>query len=141
MLSKLFPNLQKDGFKTTSPATLDYNCIAWAADDTEKIWWPDIQNIGYWPEGTPRNESLDAFVKAFETLGYTRCDQPDYEDGFKKVALYVDVNGKPTHASKQLRSGLWSSKLGRLEDIEHSIDGVNGSYYGSPALFMKRPNL
>ena len=42
------------------------------------------------------------------------------EPGFEKVALYA-LGGVPKHAARQLSSGRWSSKLGDLEDVEHTL--------------------
>jgi hypothetical protein len=45
-----FPYLAGDGFEKTSEDDL-YNCIAWAADDTQNWWWPDASYAmanGYW---------------------------------------------------------------------------------------------
>jgi len=33
-----FPRLTAARYRVTSPATTDYNCVAWAAGDTEH-WW------------------------------------------------------------------------------------------------------
>ena len=58
----------------------------------------------------------------------------------KKIAIYVNPDGKPTHAARQLSSGQWTSKLGQLEGIEHNIlEGLTGSEYGTVAVMMKRP--
>ena len=81
---------------------------------------------------------MECFIEAFATLGFSQCDAVEYEKGFEKVAIYVDTSGKPTHAARQLSSGLWTSKLGNLQDIEHEIDGVSGDLYGSVAVIMKR---
>lgn len=35
-----FPNLLKSGYAITSPETIDYNCLAWAAGDTTCVWDP-----------------------------------------------------------------------------------------------------
>jgi len=72
----------------TSPETAEYNCIAWAAGDTSRWWWPDSLESSYWPDDVQRSETLEAFVKAFETLSYTVCDAPEYEEGFEKIASY-----------------------------------------------------
>lgn len=32
----------------------------------------------------------------------------------------------------------WSSKLGPLEEIEHSLDGLTGDVYGKVIAFLKR---
>ncbi len=104
-----------------SPQTEDYNCIAWAADDTSQCWWPDKMGIGYWPERVPRDETLDSFIAAYRDIGYEVCNDPMPELGYKKVAIYVDTEGKPTHAARQLVSGNWTSKLGVSFDIEHDF--------------------
>lgn len=139
-IEKSFPNLQRSGYSITSPATIDYNCIAWAADDTEIWWWPDPLYEYYWPPEITRAINIETFIRVFELLGYTVCDNPEYENDLEKVAIYADSNRKPTHAAKQLDSGKWTSKLGRLEDIEHhTLDSLAGSHYGSAAVVLKRP--
>jgi hypothetical protein len=139
-LVELFPNLQEKGYDLTSPETTFYNCIAWAAGDTSRWWWPDYNDQYYWPTGIPRHETLQAFTYLFENIGYTVCEEANYEEGFEKVAIYVnDLTGKPTHAARQVAFGRWTSKLGRSVDIEHDIIGVSGSIYGSIAVILKRP--
>lgn len=139
-IEKSFPNLQRRGYSITSPATIDYNCIAWVADDTEVWWWPDPLYEYYWPPEIPRAINIKTFIRAFGFLGYTVCDNPEYENDLEKIAIYADSNGKPTHAARQLNSGKWTSKLGRSEDIEHhTLDSLAGSYYGSVAVILKRP--
>ncbi len=61
-IEQSFPNLQRCGYSVTSPATLDYNCIAWAANDTEAWWEPDPLDLSYWPLGIPRSYTLDAYI-------------------------------------------------------------------------------
>jgi len=136
MIERLFPNLIE--YETTSPQTIEYNCIAWAFDDNKRWWWPDPYNQYYWPPEIPRVESVDNFVKAFEALGYTVCDGPELEEGFEKIAIYANQYGKPTHAAKQLESGMWTSKLGKLEDITHDADGISGNLYGNVVIVLKR---
>ena len=135
-----FPNLSKDGYSLTSPKTPEYNCIAWAAGDDGVCWWPDPLFVCYWPSEIPRAETIEAFIKAYESLGYFLCENATLEDGFEKVAIYADPNGKPTHAARQLYSGNWTSKLGQSEDIKHTtLDGLVGGHYGSVAVILKRP--
>lgn len=134
-----FPSLSGDNYLITSPQTPEYNCIAWAAGDTEAWWWPDRNNQYYWPPSVPRTETIDSFIRAYALQGYNVCQTADYEDGFEKIALYTDPQGKPTHAARQLNSGHWTSKLGNWEDIEHfTLEGLNGTPYGAVALIMKR---
>lgn len=140
-IESAFPNLTGTDWSITSPQNPNYNCIAWAASDTQRFWWPD--RSGFWPDGIPRELTIDAFVMAYETLGYQRCSDSIYEPGYEKIALYVDGNGRPTHAARQLNNDKWTSKLGREHDIEHDLPALNDSpqaqsRYGQPVLFMKR---
>ncbi len=138
-METFFPMFQYSAYKVTSPATIAYNCIAWAAGDTETWWWPDPFNQYFWPSGILREETIDAFVKAFELLGYTICRDANYETGYEKVAIYAKLNGRPTHVARQIDSEKWTSKIGQLEDIEHSINSLSGDIYGEPMVYMKRP--
>ena len=134
-----FPMLQSTTYKITSPDTKDYNCIAWAAGDTEAWWWPDSLYLYFWPSGILRKETIDAFVKAFESLDYNICQDDNYETGYEKVAIYAKSDGSPTHAARQIDSEKWTSKIGGLEDIEHAIHSLSGALYGEPIVYMKRP--
>jgi hypothetical protein len=60
------------------------------------------------------------------------------EPGFEKVALFADASGMPQHAARQLATGRWTSKLGRMEDIEHALRDLEGGIYGSVVLLLKR---
>jgi len=72
-------------------------------------------------------------------LGYIECNNDEsYESGFQKVALFSKSND-PKHASKQVDSERWSSKLGGKVDIEHPLHGLEGSGYGTIASIMKKP--
>lgn len=135
-----YPNLVKYGYKITSHDTIDYNCVAWAAQDDETWWWPDAQNQFYWPPGIPRQETIEAFHQAYQTLGYEVCESDVLESGFQKIAIYVDSQKTPTHVARQLRDGKWTSKLGSREDIEHNnLQGLTGNPgYGEVACIMKR---
>jgi hypothetical protein len=124
-----------------SGATTDYNCIAWAASETTDWWWPDDPVIGngYWPLGVPREETIPAFIAAYETLGYRKCKRGWLERGFEKIAIYADSAGVPTHAARQLENGSWTTKFGPYEDVEHvSLGCLNGPLYGKAVAYMKR---
>ena len=68
------PGLTPSNYRMTSPATWNYNCIAWAAGVTDAWWWPSPQAVHYWPEGVPREETLEAFVQAFVTCGFVPAE-------------------------------------------------------------------
>ena len=126
-------------FRITSPKTKSHNCIAYAADDQTRKWWPDKMEVDHWPDGVIREPTIEAFVAAFQTLGYEVFDSPDPEANFEKIALYTKPSGTPTHASKQWNNGLWRSKLGDEQDVEHELDGLDGIRYGAITKFMRRP--
>ncbi|TFI53918.1 hypothetical protein BLD44_012965 [Mastigocladus laminosus UU774] len=135
-----YPNLAACGYKLTSPDTIDYNCVAWAAEDNETWWWPDAQNQYYWPHNIPREETLEAFQQAYKILGYEICESDALEEGFQRIAIYTNSNKVPTHVARQLLNGKWTSKLGSYEDIEHNnLQGLTGQPgYGEITCIMKR---
>jgi hypothetical protein len=135
-LEHIFPGLRFSTYTVTSSKTPFYNCIAWAAGDSRRWWWP--LHPAYWPQGAPRELTIDAFVAAYGTKGFVPCDSAECEPGFEKVAIYVDVAGVPQHAARQLPSGRWTSKLGKLQDIEHELAGVEGAGYGRVGKILKR---
>lgn len=139
-LAEWFPKLAASPHRITSLYDPAYNCIAWAAGDTENWWEPDDDEVAYWPAGVPREYSLDAYLRAFESMGFERCDSAELEPGVEKVAVFANATG-PTHAAKQLADGRWSSKLGRFEDIEHELDALAGDdceEYGRIVQVLKR---
>jgi hypothetical protein len=137
-LEDLFPGLRGRAYEIQSSEDPDYNCIAWAAGDNRKWWWPDQAQEDTWPAGVARVVTVAAFRDAFATLGYLVCDHDQLEAGYEKVALFA-LAGVPKHAARQLPSGRWTSKLGRGEDIEHDLHDLTGMVYGSVVLVMKRP--
>lgn len=136
-LEEAFPRLRGSSYEVTSPRDTEYNCIAWAVGESDRWWWPDGR--AFWPDDLPRERSLDAFVQAFGRLGFSGCESPEFEPGFEKIALFADAHGCPTHAAKLQPSGRWTSKLGKEEDIEHELEDLEGSHYGSVATILKRP--
>jgi hypothetical protein len=128
-----FPRLTAENHRVTSPATADYNCVAWSAGDTERWWEPGV----YWPIDADMY-GPDALEQAFRALGYELCPDGSLEEGREKVALYA-AGQFYTHAARQLTGGKWTSKLGRLEDIEHDhAEDVAGGVYGEVFRFMSR---
>lgn len=138
-LEDYFPNLSQTKYEVTSPRTYDYNCFAWAAEENDRWWSPVSSDDYYWPEGAPTQLTVEAFIEAYRLFGYEPCDRSDLELGFQKIAIYTNANGEPSHAARQLPNGLWTSKLGDWEDIEHELDGITGDMYGFVKQILKRP--
>ena len=149
-----FEGLKSDEVEFTSPADLEYNCIAHAAGDSEKWWWAGgvSNNDCYWVEGISRKTTLENFILAFETLGYEPCENADFNSSFEKVAIFVSTSDKtdefgefipketPTHMARQLPNGKWTSKLGKDVDISHnSLQSIEGKIYGEVKQILKRP--
>jgi len=133
-----WPHLVSEGYTVSSTATWDYNCIAFAAGVETEWWWPDADGQAKWPASVKREERLERFAEAFETLGYQVCEGDLLEPGYEKIAIYVR-EGVPTHAAKQLPDGTWKSKLGSWEDIEHrTLKAVEDYVYGKAVLCLKR---
>lgn len=138
----LFPTVANDPqFKITSPKDRDYNCLAWALSVNDMWIWPgngDDDDF-WWPEGVALNCEESTFVKAYEQFGFQRCATADLEAGYEKIALY-SLNGEATHAARLMNNGLWTSKLGWWEDVQHSSPATfEGDFYGTVYCYMKRP--
>ena len=81
-------------------------------------------------------------LELFRSYGYELCENGILESGFEKIVIYARDN-KPRHAARQLPTGLWTSKLGRYQDIEHAtpeeLEGDSNGEYGRIVAFMRRP--
>jgi hypothetical protein len=140
-LEDIFPRLSDGHYEVTSPDTPNYNCIAWAAGSTERWWWPPKHpfQVGYyWPPEAPAEETVEAFIEAYRTIGFELCDSLEPVDGVEKIAIFTDAQDKPTHAARQLENGLWTSKCGRMQDIEHELTLLEGEVYGTVDTIMCR---
>jgi hypothetical protein len=133
-----FPRLQGGDWQARSQPDDPYNCIAWAANVATDWWWPVGPGKTYWPEGASREVTVEAFRAAFATLGYVVCVGEAFEPGFEKIALFANDQGVPSHAARQRDSGRWTSKLGKMEDIDHALHDLEGRLYGSVVRVMKR---
>jgi hypothetical protein len=136
-----FPRLLPGSYRITSPATPDYNCLAWAVGETNRFW--GVSRGRFWPADLPENNeqvlALPTLERAFATYGFVRSADGFLVEGVEKIALYANDAGW-THAARQLADGRWTSKLGRLVDIEHDTpEAVGGGAYGEVILFLQRP--
>lgn len=132
-----FPSLTGTNYEETSPESRAYNCIAWAAQENDR-WWSDVNGY-FWPETATRGNGIQSLIEAFESRGFTLCEDGSLQEDFEKVALYEDESGNWLHASRQLPGGAWTSKLGEWEDIQHAMpEHLEGDAYGRVAYYMKR---
>ncbi len=130
------PRLTADNYRISSPATWEHNCVAWALGVTDVWWWPLPGR--YWPPGVPREETIEAFVAAFATLGYGPVAGHDPDPDIERIALYAQA-GVPLHVARELPGGWWTSKLGPSVDIEHATaEAVGGGDYGEVVVILGR---
>lgn len=137
VLEPFFPKLAEALFQITSPPTANYNCIAWAAEDSEVWWEPDPAFIYYWPPGVPREYTVQCYIEAYGTVGYRTPSVDSFEEGVDKVAIFAR-DGRPLHAARQLSDGQWTSKCGQFEDISHPLHSLEGELYGTVEVILAR---
>lgn len=139
---RAFAALTDDNHIETRPSDNQYNCIGHAAGS--RLWWWPAEVIGgalYWPPFVAREVTIEAFVSAYETIGYVDCGEDGtFEAGFEKVALYAK-DGVPQHAARQLDAWHWTSKLGRSVDISHRLEHLEGEQYGKVVRYLKRVKI
>ena len=136
LLITAFPKLSDEDFEIVEPASERYNCIAYAAGDTTRRWWPN--EIDYWPSWATRDNRMESLMEAFAGLGYEQCANSNIEDGYQRVALY-GFQGRFEHAAVQMPNGRWRSKMGRGPVIEHlSLESLSGGPYGDVTAYMRR---
>jgi hypothetical protein len=136
-----FTNLRLGEWRISSEYDEGYNCIAFAVHDTRQFWDPDMIGVRgyYWPPGIPRDWRVSTLIRLYELHGFRVCENADLESGFEKVAIYATSSDNGTHAARQKDSGIWTSKLGPCEDIEHGApSGLEGDIYGEVVTVMKR---
>ena len=136
ILERAFPHLRSSAYAITSDATRRYNCIAWALGDNQRWWWPN--QTAFWPADVPLETTVDAFNSLFSSYGFQLCESVALEAGVEKIALFVSARGAPTHAARQLRSGMWTSKLGESVHIAHVLAALEGKEYGHATIVYSR---
>lgn len=141
-----FPNLANAKWRIKSPCDDNYQCIAWAACQVNREWWPWQLTRYYWPPGFAKFPALTpvpvaSFAEVFEKLfGYRQCAGAEFELGYQKIAIYTNGSLGVTHmARQQLLGKRWLSKLGSEEDIVHdTLADVGQGSYGAAVYYMKR---
>ncbi len=146
-LIDIFPNLSDDPyFEISSSATPNYNCIAWACNYSDRwiqptyLKRPNLDSVVWWPPEVEEGVAPSNLKELFEFHGYVECDSGEFEEGYRKVALYSkDDKNNWTHAARQKSNGKWTSKLGQSNDIQHGTpEAIENNNYGKVYCFMKR---
>ena len=156
----LFPKLSLDShFRISSRKDVNYNCIAWAGIVDNEFWWPEVEpynkldGVRYkWPFNIKHSDKLEFFIELFYKLGYKEESHniENEHPNFRKIALFIKedltnsdrMTSECSHAARQLKNGLWASKLGRFHDIEHSNPyDLEGKSYGRVAIILKKDLL
>ena len=136
-----FPNITVgEGYRRTSLPTDVYNCVAWAVHEDTRWWEPGVDYC-FWPETPPRVVTVDTYIAMFKKHhGFKKCVDRSLEDELEKIAIY-SKGKKFSHVARQLHDGRWTSKLGTLDDVIHTLAGLEGQTYGAPTIYMSRPIL
>jgi hypothetical protein len=116
----------------------------------ERHWWEPPSGAGYGRSFRRRNywppnfggETLEDWVAIFIAQGYEKTNNYAIEEGFEKIAIYVDQNDlSPCHVAKS-DGRVWKSKLGKSHDIEHAtldlLEGYGRYDYGIVGEVLKR---
>ena len=127
----------------------NYNCIAWALGVRRNWWEPHSegsipQGVGYWPAGLPHDRDPDTLRELFRREGFVDCEDGSLDPVVVKIALYRirDDAGSYiwTHVARQLKTGLWTSKLGSSYEVTHrNTNDLDGELYGAVYAYMAKP--
>lgn len=152
LIMQIIPKLKEDTkWHKTSPVDANYNCVAWvfgkkdiniwpAADADEEFYLNDRGLWVFWPNNIQKSRTLENFSHFFESVGFEICDDNwDYEEGYRKIALYSSNGVDMSHVAIEGNDDLWHSKLGYSIDIVHSTPlTIECEEYGLFKIAMKR---
>ncbi|MEG3925393.1 MULTISPECIES: DUF7689 domain-containing protein [unclassified Microcoleus] len=65
--------MSRTDYPVTSPKSQEYNCFASASEEDDRWWQPIPGEQFYLPDGVPQEEILEAYIQAYQTLGYEIC--------------------------------------------------------------------
>jgi hypothetical protein len=135
------PQLTEKNCRKIADSDSRYNCLAFAAGDTDHVWDPGIDQGYYWPPTAPQEGTIRAWVEALRCVGFGGYDgrAADLTPTLVKVVIFGRAF-QATHAARQLKDGRWASKLGDWEAMEHDTpELLEGPSYGTIQIFMSRP--
>ena len=124
-------------FKLTSPATYQYNCIAYALGMSDR-WVDHIDIPWHWWPPVEKGDSVSHLMEAFRYFGFEECGLDDeIDDTYDKIAIY-EISDDWTHAAKVVANGIYHSKFGSSYDGTHSNGNVLSAQYGNVSVIMRR---
>lgn len=101
-------------------------------------YFPSLADDPYFKITSPWSYDYNCIAWALGTDEKRFWPFVEDENGYTKIALYA-IDGEITHAARQLDNGLWTSKLGPLNDIQHgNPEVIEGGFYGKVAVYMKK---
>jgi hypothetical protein len=82
---------------------VSYNCFAFAAHDTRRVWSPTGMGSGkFCPTATSLPlDNVGGYLAAYAAVGFEQCADRTHEEGYEKIAIFAkpeDCND-PVHAS------------------------------------------
>jgi hypothetical protein len=102
-------------------------------------WWhPEASPRHYWPEGVSRNPWVDTYIAALATVGFLKCKNAKFRDGFDHAAIFGS-GGLFKHVSLMVGPDLWKSKIGEYEDFDHPLRDRALGEYGKFVTYIVRP--
>jgi hypothetical protein len=134
-----FPGLIGMPYELASPATMQYNCIAFAFGDEENVWDTPERCGFYWPPGFQRDPTIEVITSIVQLHGFRISHEAISENPeTDALAIYAKA-GLVNHLAKWQDPGIWKSKLGDGRDINHlSLFWLEGELYGRVVSVWKR---
>ena len=100
-IEAIFPDLKAAGYRITSPATPNYNCFAWAGNDSRRWWQPVALRGFYWPEEVPGELNLTNLMAVYKRLGYEPCATAEFEPGGRANSANSKMLSMPPSKASQ----------------------------------------
>jgi hypothetical protein len=122
-----------------------YSSFGWAIERDTSNYWSTSSGY-YWPSNSPRVNSLKVLIDIFQEIGYIKMDilpenYNEYVDGYERVAIYVNEDNIPMHASRQLIGGIWTSKLPKYRIEHRTLAFLEGDHFGCVTEVMHRERV
>jgi hypothetical protein len=148
---KMLPGLVNvKNFRLMSSKDEKFNCFSWAIQKSE--WqneWVD-RFSPLWPLTEEEYQKFEppasaTYVEVARREGFIKVKDPNkgelIENNIEKIALFSNSFGDFCHATRQLKNGLWTSKLGINWVIEHPLRALEGHVYGKVVVIMQRRKI